>query len=327
MHEFDSGLFVGRPAWHGLGTVVKEAPTTADAIKLAGLDWRVEETSLEFAGCPGYKRLNRSDTGGLLHVCRDSWTVVQNQEAFSWFDPLIQDGDVQLETAIALRHGERVVILARIVNSQQSVLPNDSVEQFLLLHNSHAGNGMGVLFTNVRVVCANTLASATRGARYDFAGDAHWDGKSARFKHTRSIHANLTAVREAIDVQKRSWRYTIEQYRAMAQTSMSTELFRAYLEQVFAKDLQQAKRSRENPDLTIEQMRSYPQLCQNFHEGRGMDLPGVGGTVWAGYQAVTEYLTHQQGHSAKTRLESQWFGNSRRLVATAHEQAVMLTRA
>ena len=27
--------------WHGLGTIVKEAPTSADAIRLAGLDWTV----------------------------------------------------------------------------------------------------------------------------------------------------------------------------------------------------------------------------------------------------------------------------------------------
>ena len=27
--------------WHGLGTPVSEAPTSQDAIKLAGLDWNV----------------------------------------------------------------------------------------------------------------------------------------------------------------------------------------------------------------------------------------------------------------------------------------------
>lgn len=27
--------------WHGLGTIVMEAPTSADALKLTGLDWNV----------------------------------------------------------------------------------------------------------------------------------------------------------------------------------------------------------------------------------------------------------------------------------------------
>ena len=27
--------------WHGLGTIVAEAPASADALRLAGLDWKV----------------------------------------------------------------------------------------------------------------------------------------------------------------------------------------------------------------------------------------------------------------------------------------------
>lgn len=29
--------------WRGLGTMVKDAPTSADALRLSGLDWRLEE--------------------------------------------------------------------------------------------------------------------------------------------------------------------------------------------------------------------------------------------------------------------------------------------
>ena len=28
--------------WHGLGTIVEEAPTSKEAIELAGLNWKVE---------------------------------------------------------------------------------------------------------------------------------------------------------------------------------------------------------------------------------------------------------------------------------------------
>ena len=33
---------VGERPWHGLGHVLDTAPSCADAIKLAGLDWRVD---------------------------------------------------------------------------------------------------------------------------------------------------------------------------------------------------------------------------------------------------------------------------------------------
>lgn len=34
-------FYTKEPAWHQLGTVVEEAPTSKEAIKLAGLDWDV----------------------------------------------------------------------------------------------------------------------------------------------------------------------------------------------------------------------------------------------------------------------------------------------
>ena len=40
-HEFETGFSVREVPWHGLGTIVQEAPTSADALHLAGLDWTV----------------------------------------------------------------------------------------------------------------------------------------------------------------------------------------------------------------------------------------------------------------------------------------------
>lgn len=39
--DFESGFFVREPAWHGMGTVIKDAPDSKTAIKVAGLDWKV----------------------------------------------------------------------------------------------------------------------------------------------------------------------------------------------------------------------------------------------------------------------------------------------
>lgn len=48
-HEIDqttgraAAMHAGEGTWHGLGTVIESAATSADAIKLAGLDWTVEQ--------------------------------------------------------------------------------------------------------------------------------------------------------------------------------------------------------------------------------------------------------------------------------------------
>src|SRR5690606_10854332 len=48
-HEFESGLFVGEPAWHRLGVVLEQPPSIDDAIRLAGLDWEVRLAPLALA--------------------------------------------------------------------------------------------------------------------------------------------------------------------------------------------------------------------------------------------------------------------------------------
>jgi hypothetical protein len=30
------------PAWHGLGLIIEDAPNSADALRIAGLDWQVK---------------------------------------------------------------------------------------------------------------------------------------------------------------------------------------------------------------------------------------------------------------------------------------------
>src|SRR5687767_3592075 len=45
-HEFESGFFTELPAWHKRGRVIQDAPTVEDGIRLAGLDWDVEERPL-----------------------------------------------------------------------------------------------------------------------------------------------------------------------------------------------------------------------------------------------------------------------------------------
>ena len=39
-------MYTGETPWHGLGTKVDEAPDSATAIKMAGLDWEVTQENV-----------------------------------------------------------------------------------------------------------------------------------------------------------------------------------------------------------------------------------------------------------------------------------------
>jgi phage/plasmid-like protein (TIGR03299 family) len=331
-HQFDSGLFVGTGAWHGLGVTVKQAPaTTAEAMKLAGMDWTVEESPVITIGqdetepslVDGWKVLKRSDNGTVLNVCRESWTPVQNAQAFEWFDPIIADGDAELSAAVSLQSGKRIAITAKIKDATAEVVPGDPVESYLLLFNSHDGSlCLGTKFTNVRVVCANTLAIAL-GAKTLAAGneDLTWNGKTGRIRHTRSIHDNLQAIRDAIDVQRRTFRYSIEEYKAMSRVDLSTAAFNAYVASVFL--------DKDDEKKTVGDLRQYDQLVRNFEQGRGADMKGVRGTLWGAYNAITEWTSSQRAgngdiESARENLNSLWFGTAGQINETAHSAALAL---
>jgi hypothetical protein len=114
-HEIETMFSVRETPWHGLGTIVQEAPTAADAIKLAKLDWRVTTAPLFMSdGKPvKAKAVVRESDGRILgHHVGAKWTPLQNDHAFDWFNPLVESGDCKFETAGSLRSGERVWILA-----------------------------------------------------------------------------------------------------------------------------------------------------------------------------------------------------------------------
>ncbi|MEP7376100.1 MAG: DUF932 domain-containing protein, partial [Chitinophagaceae bacterium] len=119
-HSFFS---VREKAWHGLGQIVQDYPTSAEAIKHAGLDYTVEkrnlftydneneaaneETEIKIPGIavPDYYATIRTDTEQVLGVVGKEYEVVQNMDAFSFFDAIVGGDGMQYETAGALGNG------------------------------------------------------------------------------------------------------------------------------------------------------------------------------------------------------------------------------
>ena len=101
--------------WHGLGVVVEEAPSSEEALRLAGLDWRVVQKSLYTNSglVDGYKANVRESDNTVLGVVTDRYKVVQNTEAFAFNDNLLGEG-VKYEMAGYLQGGKKVWILARL---------------------------------------------------------------------------------------------------------------------------------------------------------------------------------------------------------------------
>lgn len=157
---------VRQPVWHGLGTIVKEAPTSEEAIKLAGLDWDVVQEEVftqDGVKIPDAVANVRSDNGSPLGIVGNRYQVVQNVDAFNFTDALLGEG-VKYETAGSLRDGKQIWLLAKLPEPYKIL--GEDVEPFVVFTNAHDGSSaVKVAMTPIRVVCNNTLNLALKKAK------------------------------------------------------------------------------------------------------------------------------------------------------------------
>ena len=319
-HYFESGFFVRSRAWHGLGTVVQDAPTTADALRLAELDWPVETVPAfadidgEHIPAPDARHVIRRRNGfapDILGTVGSRFEPLQNRDAFRWFDPLIGDGDMTLEAAGSVRDGRNVWILARVANVDDVQVGRnaaDIVSPYLLLSNAHDGSrAVTVTFTPIRVVCWNTLSAAH--SRADSKGSG-----AVRIRHTASLTANLAALRDRIDIEARNFESKALVWNELAAADVtSSAAAERYVRTVFGKP-------DENGDLPP--VRAERHVAELFLDGPGADSAG---RTWFGlYMAATHYIDHLRGRNESSRLASSWFGDGAELRAKAERVAVEL---
>lgn len=317
--ETDNMLSVGEVPWHNLGIVLEEAPSIAQAIVMAGLNWEVGTKPLfttDKEQAPALATYRKTDNR-ILGVVGPSYKVLQNQEAFNFFQPFIDAKEAKIETAGSLKNGQRVWVLAKISREDSVIVSkaDDRVQKYILLSNSHDGTlAVRVGFTPIRVVCNNTLTMA------------HDAGGLIRIKHTGNVVKNLEDVREIMNAANAQFEASAEQFRLLARTNISRKDLEKYVRIVFSNKKQQQQALVSGEELTSGE-RVMNDIVHLFEKGRGNDLPGVKGTMWAAYNAITEHLQYNRGENKETRLDSLWFGSGSVLNKKALQTAVTLSLA
>ena len=167
--NIETMFYTREKPWHGLGVRVSEAPESAEALRLAGLDWEVDQEPIfteENVLIPGYKANIRNTDRRVLGVVTDRYKVIQNTEAFSFTDALLGEG-VRYETAGSLQGGRKIWLLARL--PKEYIISGDRISPYLVFSNTHDGSGsVKVAITPIRVVCNNTLNLALSTANGHF---------------------------------------------------------------------------------------------------------------------------------------------------------------
>lgn len=328
IHENDTPIFVGKPAWHGLGTVIENAPTPMEALQLAKLDWTVETSTFldcwfgqpdgdgsdaEFVRCEGYKALRRSDTKEILHVATKNYSVMQNIELARLLDDIktASDGKVQIETAGSLKNGRKVWFLAR--GEAFDIGSGDTHVPYLLGTNSHDGtNAVRFLPTNIRVVCANTHSAALAAA-----GGWSW-------KHTSRLAVRTDEIKQTLA----RWAAQVEEDKAMYQTLAAQQMTKDEINQLWLDALiradgpmpKEVKNKRHQTRMERAQD-ALAYMAQVFD----LESQRFGASALVAANAATNWLGHVRGRLEKNeRAASNLFGHYARHKAVTFKKALAM---
>lgn len=278
-HEVESLMYVSNEEngrfvpWHGLGTPVQSALTSAEALKAAELDWTVEAKPIytdKGIQIPGYVANTRDKDDSVLGIVSDKYKIVQNVDAFAFTDNLIGK-DVRYETAGSLRNGKSTFMLARL--PQKKIL-GDDFENYICFTNTHDGTGaVKVCSTNVRVVCNNTLNLALNTAK-----------RSWTCKHMGRIEDKLQEAQRALQLAEE---YT-EQLSIYAERAANITIDEAktyeVIKQLFPISDDASDRMKKNNQDAINDFRNCLVA---------VDLSPFYGTLWGLVNAASDFAYHR----------------------------------
>jgi phage/plasmid-like protein (TIGR03299 family) len=134
--NIESMFSVRQMPWHREGTIVQDYPDTwTEARTLAGLDWDPvtapvyavtginPDGTAHYEPVEGWKTITRSDTGAVLAISKDSYTVIDHGEMGEIIEAVLAQPGVRWETAGVLDGGKAVWCLALL--DEPIELPGD----------------------------------------------------------------------------------------------------------------------------------------------------------------------------------------------------------
>lgn len=274
--------------WHLLGVTTKEAKTAKDAIELAGLNFTVDKRPLLYE-CQSDDRAEhihidryatiRTDTNVYLDgIVSKDYQIIQNVEAFDFLDSLIQKEELKYETAGALNKGETVFISCKLPG--ELLVAKDNIDKYLLLTLSHNGkSALQVMFTPVRVVCANTLAMALNSSKNKIS-----------IRHSSNYKDKLEEAKKVLVKSKESFEQYQERFDYLAKMQLNEiqvkkSIANIVLTKEELKEIAEGKKF--NQVVSTRKTNMLTDMMKSYNEGIGQG--NILGTAWGVVNGLTNY--------------------------------------
>ena len=303
--EVETMAWTDQVPWHGLGKNVPRDLSVDAMLGAAGLDWTVSKQKMYIEGgdrVPDAYALMRDTDRKVLDVVGNVYTPTQNHEAAEFFREFVEAGNAFIETAGSLKGGKHIWFLANL-GKDFKLAGGDALKSYLLCSSPHQqGKSMVFKFTNIRVVCNNTITMALRENRKNDVRRAH---RTEFDKDAQEAVKNMLGIardqaeafaEEALELTKIKTD-KLRSAQLIAQICGDTKLEN---EPVFELILNGGSKATR---LAIEALSNAP----------GHDLASANGTAWGVLNAITYTTDHLLRRGNDSRLFNAWFGKEARL--------------
>jgi phage/plasmid-like protein (TIGR03299 family) len=281
--NFTSGwLGNGQAARHGLGTVTEGTLPAREAFETADALFTVEKRELQYLVSDpqdeheiyrpsGSFGVVRTDTQALLGVVSKQYEIVQNDSLLRMAEFIREE--VDMDCVIVLSDGAKVCFTATLRGAETDIVPGDTVKRRIVGYLGHDGKtGCGAKFTNIRVVCQNTLTAALAES-----------GARSSITHKQGANEQFHSLIASIDVARQDFVEECELMREFSRASMGFTAFQEFVDEVYNIDEGQVFRKRD-------------KLNQAFTRGYGSEF--APNSIWAGINAITQVETSTRGTTA-----------------------------
>lgn len=316
---------VQQKAWHGLGQIVQDYPTSGEAIKYAGLDYEVIKAPIYTKGTgiiqradgiemrddeisvPDYFANIRTDSNIVLGVVGKDYQIVQNREAFAFFDAIVGNDDgILYETAGALGNGEHIFITAKLPDYIRVGNGDDITEKYIFLTTSHDGSGsITAAFTPIRIVCQNTL-NASLGTMSNVVRIKHTAGAKQRLENAHRVMGLANTLSNQLEDIFNHWttiKVTDPEVRKLIQLALCpNKETLSHLEKGNYDEISSVFKN------TVEDAFAYGMISDS------QQMETTKGTLFGAYNAVTGYYQNVRSYKDdEAKLQSIVMGGTAQL--------------
>lgn len=256
--------------WNKVGTDIREANSVKEALQISGLDYEVVKAPIYLSNGHRIKdqfATKKKGTDEVFGIVGKDYTIVQNEEAFSFVDGIISEG------LTFVKAGETSYMNYIIASLPEQYILDDKFKPYIIFQNSHAGaTTLKAAICPLRIICQNQFTMAFRNSENKIS-----------IRHSSSIHEKMDEAQHILQFNAEYMNSFNKMANKMAANKIGDEKALEIIDKYFLVDDNASTRKvNSNEEKKTILLNAYnAEDNQNFR-----------GTQWGLINAFSDYITH-----------------------------------